>query len=53
VAAYSADAFTRLLRTGVPSSERELVVMSDRARTGLSHLTDPEIAALYTYLHAL
>jgi mono/diheme cytochrome c family protein len=53
VAAYSADAFTRLLRTGVPSSERELVVMGDRARTGLSHLTDPEIAALYTYLHAL
>lgn len=53
VGAYSAEAFTRLLRTGVPLGERELVVMSDRARTGLSHLTDPEIGALYTYLHAL
>jgi cytochrome c553 len=53
VASYSAEAFARLLRTGVALGERKLGVMSERARNNLSHLTDSEIAALYSYLHAM
>ena len=52
-AAYSPEAFTRLLRTGVALGERNLGAMSERARVNLSHLTDSEIAALYSYLHAM
>jgi cytochrome c553 len=52
VAAYSPDAFTALLRTGVPLGGRTLRVMGPRARENLSYLTDPEINALYGYLHA-
>ena len=51
VAAYSEPAFTELLRTGVPLSGRRLIEMSGWARNNLSQLTDPEIAALYSYLH--
>lgn len=53
VTAYSQDAFTQLLRTGVALGGRNLRTMSPDARTNLSHLTDAEIAALYGYLHAL
>ena len=53
VAAYPPEAFTRLLRTGIALGERKLGVMSAQARNNLSQLTDPEIAALYAYLHAL
>ena len=53
VAAYSPEAFTRLMRTGIALGDRELGIMSKRARNGLSHLTDAEIAALYSYLHAM
>jgi cytochrome c553 len=53
VAAYSADDFTRLMRTGVPVGGRKLGVMRWRAEHNLSHLTDDEIASLYRYLHAL
>lgn len=53
VASYSPEAFTRLLRTGVAIGERNLGVMSERARTNLSSLTAAEIAALYSYLHAM
>ena len=53
VAAYSPEAFTRLLRTGVPPGDRKLGVMASQARNNLSHLTDSEIAALYGYLHAM
>jgi len=53
VAAYSPEAFTRLMRTGIALGDRDLGIMSQRARTGLSHLTDAEIAALYSYLHAM
>jgi cytochrome c553 len=51
VAAYSPEAFARLLRTGTALGGRELGVMSRYARGNLSHLTDAEIAALYSYLH--
>jgi cytochrome c553 len=53
VAAYSPEAFAQLLRTGAALGGRELKTMSASARADLSHLTDAEIAALYSYLHAL
>ena len=53
VAAYSPQSFAQLLRTGVALGGRKLGVMSAQARNHLSHLTDPEIAALYSYLHAM
>jgi len=39
VAAYSADDFTRLLRTGKAIGDRELGVMSRWSRDNLSQLT--------------
>lgn len=53
VAAYSPEAFTQFLRTGVALGGRELRVMSGVARKQLHDLTDDEIAALYSYLHAI
>jgi cytochrome c553 len=53
VAAYSPEAFTRLLRTGTALGDRQLRIMSPYARNNLSQLTDSEISALYTYLHAM
>ncbi len=53
VAAYSANSFMELLRTGVALGGRNLVTMGPYARRLLSHLNDAEIAALYSYLHAL
>lgn len=53
VAAYSPEAFTQLLRTGVAIGGRDVGVMSAQARNNLSHLTDSEIAALYSYLHSM
>jgi mono/diheme cytochrome c family protein len=53
VAAYSPGAFTQLLRAGVAPGERNLPVMGPTARQNLSHHTEAEIAALYSYLHTL
>jgi len=53
VAAYSPEAFTQFLRTGVALGGRELRVMSGVARKQLHDLSDDEIAALYSYLHAI
>src|SRR5262245_25358992 len=53
VAAYSPEAFARLLRTGIALGERRLGTMSEQARNNLSQLTDSEIAALHSYLHAM
>jgi len=53
VAAYSPEAFIELMRTGVALGERKLGVMGGWALKNLSQLTDEEIAALYSYLHAL
>ena len=50
--AYDFSGFRKLLRTGVPASGRHLPMMSDTARSDLSHMTDPEIAQLYAYLQA-
>jgi mono/diheme cytochrome c family protein len=51
--AYSPEAFTTLLRTGVPVGGRKLGAMGDAARDNLLLLTDAEIAALYGYLRSL
>ncbi len=53
VAAYSPEAFAELMRTGAPLGGRKLGLMREVARDNLSALTDAEIAALYSYLHAL
>jgi len=53
VAAYSPEAFTTLMRTGVAVGGRTLGIMSVRARKYLTHLNDDEIAALYSYLHGM
>ncbi|HKE41803.1 MAG TPA: c-type cytochrome [Casimicrobiaceae bacterium] len=53
VTTYSPDAFAQLLKTGVAIGGRDVGVMSAQARNNLSHLSDPEIAAIYGYLHAM
>ncbi len=53
VAAYSPELFAQLMRTGVALGGRSLGTMSPWARQHLSHFTDSEIAALYSYLHAM
>jgi cytochrome c553 len=53
VAAYPAEAFTQLMRTGVALGGRQVKTMGAVAREELSQLTDAEIAALYGYLHAM
>jgi mono/diheme cytochrome c family protein len=53
VIAYSPEAFTGLLRTGIALGDRQLRTMSPHARKYLSQLRDSEISALYSYLHAL
>jgi len=51
--AYSPEAFTELIRTGAGIGGRKLGTMGPWARQTLSQFTDAEIAALYSYLHAL
>jgi hypothetical protein len=51
-AAYSAEDFTRLLRTGQALGGRELSLMSRVARSRFRHLTDGEIHDLRSYLLA-
>jgi len=53
VSAYSPEAFTQLLRTGVALGGRNLAAMGEWSRNNLSQLNDAEIAALYGYLHSL
>ncbi|HEU5153296.1 MAG TPA: c-type cytochrome, partial [Gemmatimonadales bacterium] len=53
VAAYSPEAFTHLLRDGVPLDQRQLGLMGQVALKRFRHLTDGEIADLYQYLGGL
>ncbi len=53
VAAYSPEAFAELLRTGVALGGRKVGVMSEWTRDNRLQFTDAEIAALYSYLHAM
>jgi mono/diheme cytochrome c family protein len=50
VGGYSADDFSRLMRTGVPLGGRKLDLMEEVALGRFAHLTDDEVAALYAYL---
>jgi len=50
VGAYDLPAFTKLMRTGVPASGKDLELMDDVAKGDFSHYTDEEIAALHDYL---
>lgn len=50
VGAYDEEAFTRLMREGVPSSGAELPIMGPVARGRFVHWTDEEVADLYAYL---
>jgi mono/diheme cytochrome c family protein len=52
-AAYRREDFFRLMRTGTALGNRELGLMRVRAQRNLSHMTDEEINALYSYLHGL
>ncbi|HYQ99812.1 MAG TPA: cytochrome c [Casimicrobiaceae bacterium] len=52
-AAYSQEAFARLMRTGEAIGGRDLPTMRPWARGHLALFSDGEIAALWSYLHAL
>jgi hypothetical protein len=53
VAAYSPEAFTKLLRTGIAVGERTVGEMTTQSKNNLSHLTDAEIGSLYAYLRTI
>ncbi len=52
-AAYSLQSFTDLMRKGAAIGGRTLATMGPWAQQHLSLLTDPEIAALHSYLHTM
>jgi mono/diheme cytochrome c family protein len=53
-AGYSPEEFVTLLRTGTPrDSTTRLGLMAQTARGSLSHLTDAEIGAIWSYLYTL
>jgi cytochrome c553 len=52
VGAYDLGAFTRLMRTGVGITGRDLGLMASTACDDFSVLTDEEIASLHAYLRA-
>lgn len=49
-AAYSADEFRTLLRTGEPRDGRDLRLMDDMSQSRFTNLTDDEIDAVFAYL---
>jgi cytochrome c553 len=49
-AAYTAEQFEKLMRTGLALGDRDTGFMSGVARGRFSHFTDEEVAALYAYL---
>lgn len=51
-ASYSLTDFKTLMKTGQPTGDRKLEMMSDVAQTRFSHLTEPEISAIHAYLVA-
>lgn len=50
-ASYTPEEFATLMRTGEPRDGRDLRLMDDMSRKRFSHLTNAEIAALFTYLN--
>ena len=53
VAAYSAEDFSTLMKTGKPVGNRELELMGGVSRWRYSRFTDSEIQAVYDYLTEL
>ena len=51
-ASYDLPAFTRLMRTGVGLSGRNLGLMTNVAANDFKYFTDEEIAAVHAYLRA-
>ena len=51
-AGYDLPQFTHFMRTGIAVGNRNLPVMSRRARDAFSHYTDDEIASIHAYLVA-
>lgn len=49
---YDLDQFKHLLRTGKALGDRELVLMSDVARSAFSRLDEAEVEAIHAYLNA-
>ncbi|MCH8616139.1 cytochrome c [Sphingomonas sp. SM33] len=47
---YDLAAFTKLMRTGLPPSGKELKMMTGVSRKAFTHFTDHEIASLHGYL---
>jgi mono/diheme cytochrome c family protein len=52
-AAFSPEAFARLMREGIELGDRELGMMGGVARDRFAHFTDGEVDALHTYLRTL
>jgi cytochrome c553 len=50
IGSYSAEDFTRLMRTGIAPGERELPMMTPVARGRFVHWTDEEVTDLYAFL---
>lgn len=50
--AYDLPAFKKLIREGVPAGGQKIPMMGPTARSDLSHMSDPEIAAVLAYLQA-
>lgn len=49
---YDLQQFTHFMRTGLAAGNRQLPIMSERARDAFSHYTDEEIASIHAYLVA-
>jgi mono/diheme cytochrome c family protein len=47
---YDLPAFTKLMRTGLPPSGKELKMMTGVSRKAFTYFTDDEIASLHAYL---
>ena len=51
--AYSPQDFRKLMSTGIGLGDRDLGLMTQMGEFRLKHLTDDEVAALYTFLQTL
>ena len=52
ISAYSADEFRHLMKTGKGLGDRDLGLMSEKAREAYEHFTAGEVDAVYAYLRA-
>ena len=52
-AAYSKEAFSRLMQTGIGLGDRELGLMTSVARSRFAHFTEDEVRVMHAYLQTL